>query len=189
MSHSPLNSLEQVAALLSEHGVRLYGGEAISQLEHALQAALAAEQDGASDALITAAFLHDLGHLVCEQGDDDVANGINDHHEAVATQVLRSLFADDVLQPIALHVAAKRYLCSIEPGYHASLSDASRASLALQGGAMDAAACARFARHPHAADALRLRRYDEQAKTPGLVTPPLAHYLAIAARAIQAAQA
>ena len=179
--HAPLNTLDELAAVLAVGGNRLYGGEAVSQLAHALQGAQAAEQDGASPALIVATLLHDLGHLVCEQGDDDIANGINDHHEAVAVQVLRRLFGDEVLQPIALHVAAKRFLCATDPAYLAGLSPASRASLALQGGAMDAAACQRFCRHPHAADALRLRRYDDAAKTPGLATPPLAHYLAIAA--------
>lgn len=179
--HAPLNTLDDIAALMADSGRHLYGGEAVSQLAHALQGAQAAEQDGASPALIVATLLHDLGHLVCEQGDDDIANGINDHHEAVAVQVLRRLFGDEVLQPIALHVAAKRYLCATDPVYLAGLSPASRASLALQGGVMDSTACQRFARHPYAADALRLRRYDDAAKTPGLATPPLAHYLAMAA--------
>jgi len=174
-------SLEHITHLLATRGVNQYGREAVSQLEHALQCAQWAEKSGETPATVAAALLHDLGHLVCEQGDDDIANGINDHHEAVAVQVLRRLFGDEVLQPIALHVAAKRFLCATDPAYLAGLSPASRASLALQGGVMDAAACQRFCRHPHAADALRLRRYDDAAKTPGLATPPLAHYLAIAA--------
>src|SRR5574343_1296905 len=184
--HAPLNTLDELAAVLADSGNRLYGGEAVSQLAHALQGAQAAEQDGASPALITAALLHDLGHLVCEQGDDDIANGINDHHEAVAVHSLQHLFADEVLQPIALHVAAKRYLCAVQSGYHAALSPASQASLALQGGVMNAAACQRFAARPWAADALTLRRCDDLAKDPAASPPPLAHYLAIAANVLKA---
>uniref|UniRef100_UPI000B325EAA HD domain-containing protein n=1 Tax=Aquitalea pelogenes TaxID=1293573 RepID=UPI000B325EAA len=115
-------TLDEVFELLSRRGTALYGGEAVSQLEHALQSALAAEQSGADASLITAALLHDIGHIVCEQGDDDVANGVDDHHEAVAVQLLSTLFGEDVCLPIALHVAAKRYLCHSEAGYLDSLS-------------------------------------------------------------------
>ena len=162
--HAPLNTLDELAAVLADSGKCLYGGEAVSQLAHALQGAQAAEQDGASPALIVATLLHDLGHLVCEQGDDDIANGINDHHEAVAVQVLRRLFGDEVLQPIALHVAAKRYLCASDPAYLAGLSPASRASLALQGGTMDSHCLpallhgTRYGRRRTAAAPLRRRR-------------------------------
>ncbi len=186
MPRTPLTCLDDIARLLAGSGTRLYGGEAISQLQHALQSAHAAEQAGASAALITAALLHDLGHLVCEQGDDDIANGINDHHEAVAVHRLQHLFADEVLQPIALHVAAKRYLCAVQPGYHAALSPASQASLALQGGVMSAAACQRFAARPWAADAVLLRHCDDLAKDPAASPPSLAHYLAIAANVLKA---
>jgi len=178
-------TLDELFLLLARRGMALYGGEAVSQLEHALQSALAAEQTGADASLITAALLHDIGHIVCEQGDADVANGVDDHHEAVAVQLLSGLFADDVCRPIALHVAAKRYLCSHDPAYHASLSAASCLSLALQGGPMPAAEAERFIRHPHAAAALRLRHCDDAAKIPGLATPALQHYQSIAAQALK----
>ena len=58
--HAPLNTLDELAAVLADSGNRLYGGEAVSQLAHALQGAQAAEQDGASSALIVATLLHDL---------------------------------------------------------------------------------------------------------------------------------
>ncbi|QBJ76825.1 phosphonate degradation HD-domain oxygenase [Aquitalea sp. USM4] len=179
-------TLDEVFKLLSRRGTALYGGEAVSQLEHALQSALAAEQSGADASLITAALLHDIGHIVCEQGDDDVANGVDDHHEAVAVQLLSTLFGEDVCLPIALHVAAKRYLCHSEAGYLDSLSSASRLSLALQGGPMSAAEAERFIRRPHAAAALALRRHDDVAKIPALATPPLQHYRLIAAQALKA---
>jgi len=159
-----------------------YGGEAITQLAHALQSAECAERDGANDALIVAALLHDLGHLLAKQGDHDVVQGIDDRHEALAVTALKPLFGEDVLAPIALHVAAKRYLCAVEPGYHAALSPASQASLQLQGGAMADTEVARFAASRHAEAALRLRRWDDEAKVVGKMTPSLSHYLAIAYR-------
>lgn len=182
VNYPHLSHLDALASLLAGMGEQLYGGEAISQLAHALQSGLAAEQDNASPALITAAFLHDIGHVLAEQGHDDLANGVNDHHEAIAVQALSALFDDDVLQPIALHVAAKRYLCAVQPGYADSLSTASQLSLALQGGPMTDSEARRFALRSHADQALALRRYDDLAKVVDLPTPPLAHYLAIAAQ-------
>ncbi|WP_028456647.1 phosphonate degradation HD-domain oxygenase [Chitinilyticum litopenaei] len=182
MKHPAITCLDELEALFAGAGGQLYGGEAISQLEHALQAALAAESEGATPELIVAALLHDVGHLITGQGDDDVENGSNDHHEAIGAVALAALFSEDVCQPIALHVAAKRFLCATEPGYIKRLSPASLASLKLQGGIMDSLEAARFAARRHAADAVRLRRWDEVAKVPGLATPPLAHYLGIAQR-------
>ncbi|WP_148715449.1 phosphonate degradation HD-domain oxygenase [Chitinolyticbacter meiyuanensis] len=158
----------------------LYGGEAITQLQHALQSAQCAERDGADAALITAALLHDVGHLLAKQGDDDVGHGIDDRHEAIAVTALKPWFAEDVLAPIALHVAAKRYLCAVEPGYHDALSPASQASLRLQGGVMASAEAERFAAGRHAEAAVRLRRWDDEAKVVDKTTPPLSHYLAVA---------
>ncbi|WP_035056785.1 phosphonate degradation HD-domain oxygenase [Andreprevotia chitinilytica] len=174
-------SWQQLETLLADSAASLYGGEAVSQLEHALQSAECAERDGANPALITAALLHDVGHLVAGQGDTDLANGIDDRHEQIGVASLKELFGDAVLAPIALHVSAKRYLCVIEPGYHAALSESSRQSLALQGGLMSADETRRFAANPHAYAAVALRRWDDEAKVIGKVTPPLSHYLQIAA--------
>jgi len=179
-------TLDALFEHLSDQGTALYGGEAVSQLEHALQSAQAAEKSGADAALITAALLHDLGHILCQQADDDLARGINDHHEALAVQALSLLFDDAVLLPIALHVAAKRYLCSTCAGYLATLSAASHQSLQLQGGPMSPAEAVRFARHPQAQAALALRACDDAAKIPGLPTPALPHYQAIAAKVLKA---
>jgi predicted HD phosphohydrolase len=127
-----------------------------------------AEEDGASDSLIAAALLHDYGHLV-ELRDAETADAppSDDKHELIAADVLATVFGPDVLQPIALHVAAKRYLCQAEPGYLEGLSDASVHSLGLQGGAFTPDQAALFLRQPYAEDAVRLRRYDDQGKRPG----------------------
>lgn len=159
--------------LFRGHGHTLYGGEAISQTEHALQCATLAEQAGESDALITAALLHDIGHFVMAE------SGLVDmRHQDVAANALMENFSDVVTTPIQLHVAAKRYLCAVEKSYWEGLSQASKDSLVLQGGPYDAAGVAAFEQNPHYAAAVRLRRYDDAAKVVGAVTPSLEHFLA-----------
>jgi predicted HD phosphohydrolase len=101
-------SLDDIARLFEAKGGRLYSGEPVTQLEHALQSAQLAERAGVSDALITAAFLHDLGHLINDQGETPTLRGVDDKHQYVALPFLRGLFDDDVLLPIRLHVDAKR---------------------------------------------------------------------------------
>ncbi|MFP3561207.1 phosphohydrolase, partial [Paraburkholderia sp. SIMBA_049] len=87
-----------------------------------LQSGLLAEEAGADDALVAAAFLHDLGHLLTRQGETASARGIDDLHQYYALPFLRPLFNDAVLEPIRLHVDAKRCLCRTDAGYFESLS-------------------------------------------------------------------
>jgi phosphonate degradation associated HDIG domain protein len=179
-------SLADIEQLFAAKGDREYAGEPVSQIEHALQSAQLAELEGASAALITAALLHDLGHLLNDQGETPTLRGIDDRHEYVAIPRLRALFDEAVLAPIRLHVEAKRYLCArgdgrlTGPQYFASLSADSVRSLALQGGVFDEAQADAFIAQPFAADAVRLRRWDDLAKSAGKRTPPLSHYLQIA---------
>lgn len=179
-------SIADIDQVFARRGEEYYGAEGVSQLAHALQCAQLAESAGASDALITAALLHDFGHLVHQLGDDPAAEGVDDVHQFLALPFLRSLFDDAVLAPIKLHVDAKRYLCATRPGYHAALSFASQRSLELQGGTYTQAAAAEFIAQPYAEDAVLLREWDDLAKTLGKETPPLAHYLAIAERCVRA---
>lgn len=166
-----------IEALFAREGSSLYGGEAISQAEHALQCAWAAEQQGGDDALVVACLLHDLGHLLSAQRDDALARGIDDLHQHRVLPFLRPWLPADVVEPIRLHVEAKRYLCAVEAGYADALSEASRHSLALQGGAMSPRAVAAFESHRQAERAIRLRRHDDAAKVVGLETPPITHFL------------
>jgi len=175
-------SLEDIDTVFARRGAEQYSGEPVTQLEHALQSAALAEAAGADDALVTAALLHDLGHLLQELGETPSLRGIDDKHQYVALPFLRGLFPEPVLAPIQLHVDAKRYLCATRPGYWEALSADSKRSLVLQGGVFDAAAAAAFAAQPFAADGVRLRLWDDLAKTAGLATPPLAHFLARARR-------
>jgi phosphonate degradation associated HDIG domain protein len=177
-----MNSIHTVIDLLNEAGTRRYGGEAVSQLEHALQCAQLAEAEKATDDLIVAALLHDLGHLVQDLGDDAAQQGVDDKHQFRALHLLRRLFGSGVTEPIRLHVDAKRYWCRADPAYHEALSPASKLSLTLQGGAFSIDDARRFIVLPFGRDAARLRTWDDRAKTPGLPTPDLAHYTKLMTR-------
>jgi len=168
--------IDRLLEVLATNGSAQYGQEQVSQLEHALQCGLAAEQAGAAPALIGAALLHDIGHLVHKLGEDAALRGIDDHHEALGAKLLAKWFVPALSEPVKLHVDAKRYLCASEPGYFAMLSPASVRSLELQGGVYDRAGAAAFRTRPHAEDAVRVRRWDEAAKIKGLATPELAHF-------------
>ena len=178
-------SLADIETLFTRHGAAQYSGEPVTQLEHALQTAHFAEQEGADDALVTACLLHDLGHLLNGQGETPTLRGIDDTHQYFALPFLRGLCPDAVLDAIRLHVDAKRYLCASDPTYFARLSDDSKRSLALQGGVFDSDAATCFLDQPGAGDAVRLRRWDDLAKQKDLTTLPLAHYIERASRCMR----
>ena len=171
-----------IEGLFEQHGHIEYAGEGVSQLEHALHAAQRAEKAGASPEQVTAAFLHDLGHLLNLQGDTPSARGIDDQHQYFAIPFLRGLFPAAVIEPIRLHVDAKRALCAAEPDYYERLSKDSKRSLALQGGIFGPDELAAFRARPHAEDAMQVRRWDDGAKVRGALAPSLSHFLEIAAR-------
>lgn len=177
-------SLSDICLLFARKGGRLYDGEPVTQLEHALQSAQRAERAGATPAIITAALLHDLGHLLNDQGDTPTLRGVDDLHQFAALPFLRGLYGDDVLVPIKLHVDAKRYLCATRPEYYDALSVDSKRSLALQGGIFTPEQAQAFIAQPYAADAVNVRLWDDLAKLAGVPTPPLAHYV----RCLEAAQ-
>ncbi len=180
-------SLADIEMLFARHGGAQYSGEPVTQLQHALQTAHFAEQSEAGDELVTACLLHDLGHLLNEQGETPTLRGIDDTHQYFALPFLRGLFSDPVLDAIKLHVDAKRFLCQVDPGYHDRLSADSKRSLALQGGVFDATTAAAFLAQAGARDAVLLRQWDDLAKQADLATPPLAHFLARAAACAESA--
>ena len=182
-------SIADIELLFARHGANQYSGEPVTQLQHALQTAHLAEQSGAEDALVTACLLHDLGHLLNDQGETPSLRGIDDTHQYYALPFLRGLFPDAVLDSIKLHVDAKRYLCRANTEYRAKLSDDSKRSLALQGGVFSAEQAAAFIVQPSARDAVMLRQWDDLAKQAELQTPSLAHFLGRAARCAIAAGA
>jgi len=182
-------SIDDIRTLFARKGGRAYDGEPVTQLEHALQTAARAEAADAPPALIAAALLHDLGHLVNDRGETPTLRGVDDLHQFAALPFLRPTFDDAVLEPIRLHVEAKRYLCATRPEYHDALSSDSKRSLVLQGGAHDAAAAAAFIAQPYAADAVQVRLWDDLAKSPDARTPPLAHYLGILEATVRSVRA
>jgi phosphonate degradation associated HDIG domain protein len=164
----------EVVALYERWGRDRYDEE-LSQLDHALQTAALAVRAGASDALVVAALLHDVGHLL----DLDAGRGDLDadlRHEATGATYLASAFPPAVTAPVALHVRAKRYRCAVDPAYHDALSDGSKRSLARQGGPLAASEIAAFEAHPSFEDAVALRGWDDLGKVDGLEVPPLEHY-------------
>lgn len=165
-----------IVALFKERGSSQYGHEAVTQLQHALQAARLAEAEGADAELIVAALLHDVGHLLHDLPEEAPDQGIDDRHEVLGERWLEKHFSARVVEPVRLHVDAKRYLCAAEAGYLEILSAPSRQSLMLQGGPMNASEVAEFRSHPHYERAVRLRRWDDLAKDPSLRTPPIEHF-------------
>jgi len=157
-------TVKQIVSLYEHKGCAWYGGERVSQLDHALQCAGFAMREGASPELVAASFLHDIGHLLAPH---------TEIHQYLALPSLRPGFGEAVLEPIRQHVDAKRYLCYSEEGYWASLSDASKRSLELQGGTFDAREAHEFLKRPFAHDAIRLRLWDDLAKAPGAPAPGL----------------
>ncbi|MBD2753546.1 phosphonate degradation HD-domain oxygenase [Spirosoma validum] len=172
--------METIATLFADGGQEAYYGEPVTQLEHALQCALLAEQAGADDETIAAAFLHDIGHLL----PPELAGGYMDgygavDHEKLGADYLRERgFSEKVAQLIEHHVNAKRYLVAKNPKYFARLSEASVKTLEFQGGPMTIEEAAAFETNPYFKGILQMRTWDEQAKIPNLPTPDMAYYLA-----------
>lgn len=162
--------------LFTVSGQSLYFGEAVTETEHALQAAYLAAQAGAAPSLIAAALLHDVGHLLHGLPQDIAVQGVNTLHEEGGADWLARHFGREVVGPVRLHVAAKRYLCAVDPAYLAGLSPASQLSLRLQGGPFNADEVARFEQEPHFAAAVALRRWDDAAKVVGWKVPGLEGY-------------
>ena len=170
--------IDFIEDIFLRRGAESYLGEAVTMSQHMLQAAYLAEEAGARAEVIAAALLHDLGHYTNEF---TPAEGLerNNRHESFGAAVLAPYFPPKVLDGIRYHVDAKRYLCATDPDYAATLSPASVQTLALQGGPMKAMECTSFAQHPALDDILAVRRWDDRAKDPHRVTPPISHYLPV----------
>jgi phosphonate degradation associated HDIG domain protein len=169
-------AIDDVLALYDRWGADHYD-EDLSQRDHALQTAALALAAGASDALIVAALLHDIGHLLALQtGSQEGSRPVDLRHEASGARYLAGLFPSSVTGPIALHVRAKRYRCAVDHRYWDQLSAGSKRSLEVQGGPMTDDEAATFELLPGFANAVRLREWDDQGKVDGLDVVPLAAY-------------
>jgi phosphonate degradation associated HDIG domain protein len=166
--------VQVIADAFASEGAQDYLGEPVTQAAHMLQAAALAQRDGAGDALIAAALLHDVGHFMNAVGGHDP--GSDRKHQDSGASWLARWFGPEVTEPVRLHVAAKRYLCATEPEYAAVLSPASVASLNVQGGPMQQPELAAFEAEPHAPAAIRVRRWDDAAKDPDAPVPSFEHF-------------
>lgn len=178
-----MSALDDIRTAFAKRGGDTYG-EGVSQLEHALQCAACAERDGASPALIAATLLHDIGHLLHDLPQDIADQGIDTEHESLGSAWLSQHFGPDVTEPVRLHVAAKRYLATVEKGYYELLSAASLQSLKLQGGLMSPEETRKFEAERFAQDAIGLRRWDDEGKIMGAKTPALAHFEQFVSRSL-----
>jgi predicted HD phosphohydrolase len=164
-----VTTVDELLDLYERWGAEHYDEE-VAQLDHALQRGARAAADGAAEPLVAAALLHDAGHLLA------LRDGSVGPHERTAPAFMAALFPASVTAPIALHVAAKRYLCAVEPDYHAGLSAGSKRSLRRQGGPMAAGELAAFQATLGWANAVALRRWDDAGKVDGAAVPGLANY-------------
>jgi [1-hydroxy-2-(trimethylamino)ethyl]phosphonate dioxygenase len=177
-----MSLIADILALYEARGAQAYFGERVSMTEHGLQAAHFARAVGAPDALVLAALLHDIGHLL-EQVPDALEDWTLDaHHEEIGARWLARHFEAGVSEPVRLHVPAKRYLCATDTGYFAQLSAASVHTLKLQGGPMTPREVTQFEAQPFWREAVRVRRCDDQGKVAGLTTLPLQDYTALIER-------
>lgn len=167
-----------LAILAALHAVENlpYDGEAVDQLQHALQCAALARNSGHESEVVVAALLHDIGRSPVALRDLRSAGVTGDEHGALAGAWLRPLTGERVAWLAEQHVPAKRYLVATDPTYEQGLSDTSRRTLEAQGGPMSPGEAAEFERHPGYRNAAELRRWDDLAKSPGAEVQPLGDY-------------
>ena len=170
------NIVDRIEAVFRDHGDAEYLGEPVTMSQHMLQAAHLAELQGEAEDIVVAALLHDIGHFTGEMGAFTMEDVEDRYHEDAGAVLLDGHFPARIVDCVKYHVAAKRYLCATDVEYYDLLSEASRHSLKLQGGAMPADECAQMQRNPNLDAILKVRRLDEAAKDPQMQTPAFAHY-------------
>ena len=141
----------------------LYIGEKVTMSEHMIQTAMLAEKAKCGDDLICSSLLHDYGHFILENPDDLVKLNVDGQHENIGYEYLKSFFKKEILEPIKYHVLAKRYLAN-DKKYFNLLSEASKISLKIQGGALNPEECNKFKAQKYFKPSILLRKFDEAAK-------------------------
>jgi 2-amino-1-hydroxyethylphosphonate dioxygenase (glycine-forming) len=169
---------EEVFALFQQYGSADYIGEKVSQTEHAFQAAELAERDYYEDEVVLAALFHDIGHLIefVQPAERMEEHGVVNHEKLGADYLREKGFSDKIARLVESHVAAKRYLTYKIPGYYNQLSDASKFTLEQQGGRMDETEAELFEQDDLHQLFIRLREWDDKAKTENLPLPGMEKY-------------
>ena len=194
--HDMAGMTEWLLETMKRPAARRYGGEAVTELAHALQCADLAASAGADEQLVLACLLHDVGRFAAPGREiSDTLEGAGapmpaarGHHE-LGADLLAPYVPERVAFLVCAHADAKRYLCATDPGYHEALSSASQRTLALQGGVMSVEAAWRAEAHPWWDDAVRLRRWDDEAKVAGKRTRPLTAWKPLLEKYFSAARA
>ena len=176
--------IDRLSEIFTRHGARSYQGGGVSITEHMLQTAAAAEGASCAPSIVAAALLHDVGHFITDFArlEDDPKHAsmleatVDRHHENAGARMLQPYFPAEVVEPIRLHVQAKRYLSAVEKDYSATLAPQALHTLGLQGGPMSPDDVAEFEKNPYYRTATMLRRWDDAAVVPGLQTPDFEHY-------------
>lgn len=176
LSTRELDVFNELSAIYEDLAYGQYGLTLINQYAHAVQAGMHAKRRGLPATLTVAALLHDLGHMLYSLGEHPAAQGVDDRHEEIGAEWLGLHFGPGVVEPVRLHVAAKRYLCALDPTYFARLSPDSVESLALQGGAMCEQEVIAFQALPYWQEAVALRQIDEAAKDPHAPLPAFSSF-------------
>ena len=179
------NIVEFIADIFERRGAESYLGEPATMSEHMLQGAVLAEREGASEELVAAALLHDIGHYTSEFGPYSPEDTQDNYHEESGAKVLAPFFPPVIAECVRLHVPAKRYLCAADRGYYDRLSEASKHTLSLQGGPMTAGEVKAFERNPFYREAVRVRIWDDEGKQPGMATPDFRHYVPLLKRVVE----
>ena len=172
--------------IFERRGGEEYLGEPVTMAQHMLQGATLAEKSGASDEIVVAALLHDIGHFTSEFGTFSMEDTEDRYHEEAGARLLERFFPSIVTDCVRYHVAAKRYLCATRPEYFDRLSAASVHSLELQGGPMTVAEVAEFEKNPNLREIVRVRYLDDAGKRPDMETPPFAHFAPMLQRVVDA---
>jgi phosphonate degradation associated HDIG domain protein len=180
--------IDRIASMFKNLGAEAYAGETVTVADHMLQTASLAQAAGATDTLVAAALLHDIGHFTNDAGEYTPQDTQDKHHDAAGAAFLKTFFPPAVTECVRLHVEAKRYLCATDAAYYGTLSAASKHSLHLQGGKMSEAEVEEFRRLPFYEDAVRVRRWDDGGKLENARTTPFEEFRPLLQRVISHAK-
>lgn len=170
------NIVDFIADIFMRRGADSYLGEDVTMSEHMLQGAYLAEQAGANEETIAATLLHDIGHYTNEFPEDALEKGQDNHHDVAGARILEKFFPPAVTECVRQHVAAKRYLCAVDPDYFGCLSDASVHTLKLQGGPMTVEEAMDFEKNLYLDDIIKVRKWDDAGKVAEVKTPDFFYY-------------